>query len=469
MSTSTSPEASDSSTGTTSAPALPLAGVRDRASGSVIVDVVACAGLGAFFFDDQAAIKAGASRDGYTYAGSAITSGYNAVREPAEATSIMLILDDGYVAVGDCASVQYSGVGGREPRLKAAELAARIESHIAPQLRGIDVTSFQDACERVEEMVLGVSGLGRAAAYGISQALLDACAHVAGHHIMGRVIKDEWDLPGPLAPVPLYAQTGEDRHNGVDKMLLKQVPILPHGLINTPELVGPDGDALVEYVHFIRNRLTRLSRDPDYLPVLHLDVYGMVGAEAGGSVTGTADILMRLEEAAGPHTLRIEHPIDGGSREAQIDLMATLRGELAHRGSHVQLIADEWANTVDDIEAFVAAGAADLIQLKTPDLGSIHHLVRAAAVCRAGGVGAVIGGTCAETDRSARATTHVGLATDATQMLAKPGMGIDEGLVIVTNEMNRAIRLDQRVMAERGKAGRDSHSAAATAPVWSIR
>lgn len=447
---------------------------------STIVDVVASAGLGAFFFDDQAAIKAGAARDGYAYTGTATTPGYNAVREPAEATSVMLILDDGYVAVGDCASVQYSGVGGREPRLKAAELAALIESHVKPQLRGVDVTSFQDACQRVESIVLRVPGLGRAAAYGLSQAMLDAASHAAGHHIMGRVIKDEWSLPGPLAPVPLYAQTGEDRHDGVDKMLLKRVPILPHGLINTPDLVGPGGDTLVEYVLFIRNRLARLVQGPnpnsDYLPVLHLDVYGMVGAAASGSVTGTAEILMRLEEAAGPHMLRVEHPIDGGSRDAQIDTMAALRAELAHRGSHVQLIADEWANTVEDIEAFVNAGAADLIQLKTPDLGSIHHIVRAAAACKAGGVGPIIGGTCAETDRSARATTHVGLATDVTQMLAKPGMGIDEGLVIVTNEMNRAVRLDQRLLQQRGtRAGAGAHdgidamSAAATATMRSIQ
>ena len=117
---------------------------------------------------------------------------------------------------------------------------------MAPHLRGTDVTSLQAACERVENLVLGVPGLGRAVAYGLSQALLDAASHAAGHHIMGRVIKDEWALPGPLATVPLYAQTGEDRHSGVDKMLLKRVDILPHGLINTPDLVGPGGDTLVE-------------------------------------------------------------------------------------------------------------------------------------------------------------------------------------------------------------------------------
>lgn len=431
-----------------------------------VVDAVASAGLGGFFFDDQAAIKAGALRDGYDYLGTPVTPGYTTIREPAEATSVMLVLDDGYVAVGDCATVQYSGVGGREPRMNAAALAALIEADLAPQLRGLDVTSFRTACEKVELLTASVPELGKAAGYGLSQALLDAAAHAAGHQIMGRVIKDEWNLPGPLTSVPLYTQTGEDRHGGVDKMVLKRVPILPHGLINTPALVGPNGDALVEYILFIRNRIRRLSHDPGYLPVLHLDVYGMVGAEAHGSLTKTADILMRLEEAAGPHNLRIEHPIDAGGRDAQIEVMAALRAELARRGSSVQIVADEWANTVEDIEAFVTAQAVDHVQIKTPDLGSIHNIVRAVSACKAGGVGPFIGGSCTETDQSARTTTHIGIATDVTQMLAKPGMGIDEGLVIVTNEMNRAVRLDQRLLSSRTPQARASQPSIAESS-WS--
>ncbi|MBU8828912.1 methylaspartate ammonia-lyase [Mycolicibacterium goodii] len=417
-----------------------------------IVDVVATAGLGGFFFDDQAAVKAGARRDGYSYTGTPLTPGYAAIREPAEAASVMVILDDGYVAVGDCASVQYSGVGGREPRINAAQLATTIESVLAPRLRGLDVSAFRSACTQTEDVIADIPGLGRAAAYGLSQALLDAAAHTAGHHIMGRVIMDEWNLPGALAPVPLYGQTGEDRRVGVDKMVLKHVPVLPHGLINTPALVGAQGQALVDYIAFIRERIARLSQRSDYLPVLHLDVYGQVGVVAEGSIARTADILTRLEDAAGPHALRIEHPLDAGSRDAQIEALGALRTELAARGSQVAIIADEWANTVDDITAFVSAQAVDMIQIKTPDLGSLHHIVDAIGVCKAGGVGPFIGGSCTETDRSAHATTHIGIATGVTQMLAKPGMGIDEGLTIVVNEMHRAVRLDQRYLLMRSPA-----------------
>lgn len=413
--------------------------------GPAIVDVVASTGLGGFFFDDQAAIKAGAGRDGYIYGGVAVTDGYAAIREPAESVSVMLVLDDGYVAVGDCASVQYAGVGGREPRLVAGRLAQRIEVELGPRLVGVGLASFRVAMSSAREVIMDL-GLGRAAAYGVSQALLDATAHAAGHHLMGRVIRDEWGLPGILSPVPLYAQTGEDRYDGVDKMLLKRVPILPHGLINTRELVGPDGQALVDYVRWIRRRLALISDDA-YVPILHLDVYGMVGVEAGGSIPRTADILMRLEDAAGPHQVRVEHPIDAGSYDGQIATTGELRDLLRRRGSRVELVVDEWANTLDDIDGFVRAGATDLIQIKTPDLGSLDDIVEAVAICKAGGVGAILGGSCAETDRSARATTHIGIATGVSQMLAKPGMGVDEGLSIVTNEMHRAVRLDERLAA----------------------
>jgi len=47
---------------------------------------------GAFFTDDQAAIRAGASHDGFRYAGEPVTAGFTATREPAQALSILLEL-----------------------------------------------------------------------------------------------------------------------------------------------------------------------------------------------------------------------------------------------------------------------------------------------------------------------------------------------------------------------------------------
>jgi methylaspartate ammonia-lyase len=218
---------------------------------------------------------------------------------------------------------------------------------------------------------------------------------------MARAVSEEWNLQRAPCPVLIYAQSGEDRYSNVDKMILKNVDLLPHGLINTRELVGQGGEALESYITWIRNRIAALAPGAGYLPVIHLDVYGQVGNEAGSSVVKTADIIQRLERAAGPHELRIEHPMDAGSREGQIEALGSLRQLLREQGSRVGIVADEWANTAEDISLFVSSGAVDFVQIKTPDLGSVSHTVDAILDCLAHGVGAVLGGSCSETVRSA--------------------------------------------------------------------
>ncbi len=127
------------------------------------------------------------------------------------------------------------------------------------------------------------------------------------------------------------------------------------------------------------------------------------------------------------------------SRAAQIETMKTLCEYVRLRKMKVQLVVDEWANTLDDIRAFVDAQAAHVIQIKMPDLGSVHNAVEAVLACQAGGVGAFLGGSCAETDVSARVAVHVALATRPDVIMARPGMGVDEAVMLVQNEMARAL------------------------------
>jgi methylaspartate ammonia-lyase len=78
-----------------------------------------------------------------------------------------------------------------------------------------------------------------------------------------------------------------------------------------------------------------------------------------------------------------------------------------------------------------------MVQIKTPDLGGIQDTVDAVLYCRAHGMEAYQGGTCNETDLSAQACVHLAMATRPARMLAKPGMGFDEGFMVVRNEMQR--------------------------------
>jgi methylaspartate ammonia-lyase len=59
--------------------------------------------------------------------------------------------------------------------------------------------------------------------------------------------------------------------------------------------------------------------------------------------------------------------------------------------------------------------------------------------CKEHGMGAYLGGTCNETNRSAEVCAHIAMATRPVQYLAKPGMGVDEGYMIVYNEMARIL------------------------------
>ena len=80
-----------------------------------IVDVVCSAGRTGFYFDDQKAIKMGAEQDGVRYVGKVVTEGFTEIRQAGESISVMYVLEDGQIAYGECAAVQYSGAGGRDP------------------------------------------------------------------------------------------------------------------------------------------------------------------------------------------------------------------------------------------------------------------------------------------------------------------------------------------------------------------
>jgi len=176
--------------------------------------------------------------------------------------------------------------------------------------------------------------------------------------------------------------------------------------------------------------------------VIHLDVYGTIGQVFGErEYEKMADYLAALSEAAKPYALRIEGPMDAGGREAQIECMAGLRRCLDERGIPVEIVADEWCNNVDDIRAFADAKAGHMLQIKTPDLGGVQHIAESVLYCKEKGIGAYQGGTCNETDRSTQICIQIAMAVQPDQVLAKPGMGVDEGFMIVYNEMQRILAL----------------------------
>jgi methylaspartate ammonia-lyase len=397
-----------------------------------------------FFADDQAAIKAGAQQHGFGYRGVPVTPGFTAIREAGEALSVLLFLDDGSVAQGDCAAVQYSGAGGRDPVLRAASAASDIEKHLAPMLIGAELSSFRELAEQIDGHQTPTGPLHTAIRYGVSQAVLDAVAQ-SRRLTMAEIVRDEYRTGMELVPVPIFAQTGDDRYLNADKMILKQVDVLPHALINNVESkLGARGELLEKYLSWLVARIPELRPSASYQPRLHIDTYGTVGAAFGGDVGAVAEYLAGLGRRARPYQLTIEHPIDAGGRDAQIEVYVQLLAELRRLDADVRISVDEWCNTLEDIELFVQRRAADVIHVKTPDLGGITNTIEALLLVRRNGLVAYCGGTCNETDRSAKISAHLAMACGAGQVLAKPGMGVDEGLMIVGNEMARVAAIAAR-------------------------
>ncbi|MGE0492799.1 MAG: methylaspartate ammonia-lyase [Vulcanimicrobiota bacterium] len=379
-----------------------------------IVEVLTSPGWGAYYVEDLAALQARPTAEVDRYLAEPVTPSFRRVREPAEVLSVGLRLEDGRVAWGDCVGVSYGGKAGRDPvfHSQAAQL---------PELAGRSWS-----LEQLAELELP-----QAIHYGLSQALVAAQAlswGVSQTEVWCRL----FDLSLPSAPLPLHGSSGNARQVNADKMILRRLASLPAGQVDDLEAqVGHDGQLLLDYADWLRERLEQLG-EPGYRPTVHLDVHGALGRifEDDQLVTFVA----RLADSVAPYPLRLESLVVEASRQAQIERLGRLKGRVA-----AELVVDEWANTLEDVMAFAQAGVVDMVHLKVPDLGSLLHSYRAVEACRGLGVKTLLGGSCIETEVSARACVHLGLAARPDLLMCKPGMGVDEAIVLVHNEMQRTL------------------------------
>ena len=148
-----------------------------------------------------------------------------------------------------------------------------------------------------------------------------------------------------------------------------------------------------------------------------------------------------MGEIAQPFQLRVEGPVDMDGKTEQIKALSRITALMEEKDIDVQIVADEWCNTLQDIKDFTIEKAGHMIQIKTPDLGGINNSIEAVLYCKEHDMLAYIGGTCNETNRSAEVCAHIAMATSPVQYLGKPGMGVDEGYMIVYNEMSRVLAL----------------------------
>ena len=405
-----------------------------------VKQVICAAGRSGYMHRDLMAIKAGARQDGMIFHGPTVTPGFKKIVEPATIISVMLVLEDGQIAFGDCADVILAGVAGRDPVFNAADYMGVMEGPVAKTLTGRDISTFKVNADELDKMKVDGKRLHTALRYGITQALLHAAA-LSRKETMAEIIAREYGTTISKKPIGILASGHKDDPTQLDRIILKRFELLPHASFTVVKThVGLKGEILHAWVKMVATRIKTIG-DADYKPRIHADLYGTLGELFSMDVEAIANYIGSLREAAEPYDLLVESPMIAKTQMDQIAKFGELRGLLKKKGVAVGIIADEWCNTLEDIGLFADAQAADFVQIKTPDLGGINNTIEAILYCKKKGMGACLGGTANETDHSARICTHIGLACQPDFMLSKPGLGADEALMIQTNEMARTLAI----------------------------
>jgi methylaspartate ammonia-lyase len=230
-----------------------------------IQDLIPVVGRSGFFNRDLAAVKAGARADGFAYPGKPLSPGFTKIVQPGTAISVMLLLDDGQVAFGDCTDVILTGVAGRDPLFQAEQHLGFLRTTMREVLRGRRIDRFRDFAQEVDGFVQGQDGkrLHTALRCGITQALLHGAA-LANRCTMAEVVSREYGCAIASAPIPILASCHKEDVQMIDRMILKRVELLPHASFQQVERdIGLEGEKLIVYANGIVERIRQIG---DRLP-----------------------------------------------------------------------------------------------------------------------------------------------------------------------------------------------------------
>lgn len=386
-------------------------------------------GIGGYWINDQEAVQAGAQPDGFFFKGQPSKPLFAAVRTPSVAYCIALRLADGQRAYGDCMTVANLGLGGRPDPLRIDALPD-IAKRLRQKLEGASFDGFRKACAMLDDWPEDLGG--RPVAYGLSQAFLNAAALASGM-TPADVLRHEYGIDRVYERPGFAASCGSDWHKNTDKAIARRVAMLPHAAMQTAD----ECRRLPEYASWITNRIRELMPS-DYQPDLHFDFHASLGRMFDNDEARVIDYLADVVQRTQGYRVYFEDPLFARGAQEAAERARRLRERLQASGVDCRLIADEWANAPGEMALFTGSQAVHGIQIKVPDNGPLTTTIEGLRLCQKDQVLAYLGGSCNETDISVRTTVHVGLAFGAWRLFTKPGLGLDEGLMILTNELNRA-------------------------------
>ena len=145
-----------------------------------VKSVICSVGRSGYMHRDLLAHQIGGKARRFSLSRQAFVPRIKRIVEPATIVSVMLELDDGQIAFGDCADVILAGVAGRDPAFRGEDHVDYLRREIAPLLKGRDVAKFRDNAAEFDRLpARAASPLHTAVRYGLTQALLHATALVA--------------------------------------------------------------------------------------------------------------------------------------------------------------------------------------------------------------------------------------------------------------------------------------------------
>ena len=224
-----------------------------------IKDVIYSVGRSGFFNRDLAAIKAGARADGFAYPGKPMSPGFAKIVQPGTAISVMPLLDDGQVALGDCVDVILTGVAGRDPLFRAEQHLPFLRTTMRELLRGRAIDRFREIAEEIDGLIHAGRRLHTALRYGITQALLHAAA-LANRCTMAEVVSREYGCEIAAAPIAILASCHKEDVQMINRMILKRVELLPHASFQQVERdIGFEGEKLIAYAQGVVGRIREIG------------------------------------------------------------------------------------------------------------------------------------------------------------------------------------------------------------------
>ncbi|MEM7115385.1 MAG: enolase C-terminal domain-like protein [Chloroflexota bacterium] len=206
---------------------------------------------------------------------------------------------------------------------------------------------------------------------------------------------------------------------------------------NPAALLGKQGKDLQKYARELKSWFSSLGNKDT--PSIYLATHGGIGTLFENKSGLSFGLLYGIGMAIQPFMVRFEDPVLLDERDAHIKEIAKLKSYLKRRRTKVQIVAAEWLDSLEDVQAFLDAEAVHMLHLNLQRLGSISQLMEAIAACREHEVLIMLSDGKTANPNLTRLLAQIACATQAELVTTQAITTGDMGLSMLHNEMQRIL------------------------------